>query len=218
LNRLPDAGGNALAMSQRSAEPPDALRERKQVLRRRVLGERAALDRAEHARLSRTITARLLELPEFARASCVLAYLSFGTELDTREFVAALQGRGCALVLPRINLAERTLALYRVSDPEAQTVAGVWGIREPDPAQCALAEPRAIEAVLVPGVVFTPRCDRVGYGGGFYDALIRDWSQPPPLIAAAFDLQVAGDVPVGPGDYAVDSVITETASYSRRAG
>ena len=215
---MPDADGNVSAVSQRSAELPDVLRERKQVLRRRVLAARAALDRAEHARLSRAITTRLLDLPEFKRASCVLAYLSFGTEFDTREFVAALQGRGCALVLPRINLVNRTLALYRVSDPDAQTVAGVWGIREPDPALCTLAEPGSIEAVLVPGVVFTQRCDRVGYGGGFYDALVRDWHQPPPLVAAAFDLQMAGDVPVGPGDYPVDGVITETASYSRRAG
>lgn len=212
---MPAVEGDALTASQPSSVQQDILRERKQVLRRRVLAERAALDRDDHAHLSRVLTARLLDHPEFQRPRCLLAYLSFGTEFDTRPLVATLQKRGCTLVLPRIDLVERTLALYRVADIEAQTVAGVWGIREPDPASCDIADPLAIEAVLVPGVVFSPRCDRVGYGGGFYDALIRGWRNPPPLIAAAFDLQIVDDVPVGPRDCAVDQVITESTQYPR---
>ena len=77
------------------AGPAVALHERKQALRQLIRAARAALDPAEHAHLSRAITARLLELPEFERASCVLAYLSFGTEFDTRGFVSALEPRGC---------------------------------------------------------------------------------------------------------------------------
>lgn len=205
-------------MSDR-AQPPatTALRQRKQALRKEILGRRAGLDRAERSRLSRAITASLLDLSEFVRARCVLAYLSFGSELDTGQFVSALQSRGCELVLPRIDLTRRRLALHRVDDPELDTLPGVWGIREPDPQRCPLADVAEIDAVLVPGVAFTTRGDRLGYGGGFYDSLIREWRSRPPFIAPAFELQVVEDLPLGADDQPIDGVVTEAHTYRRDA-
>jgi 5-formyltetrahydrofolate cyclo-ligase len=199
-------------------EPSAALRERKQASRRQALAARAALDPAERLRLSLATTAHLLSLSEFERARCVLAYLSFGSEFATRGFVSALLARGCRLVLPRIDLANRRLTLHRVADPETETVAGVWGIQEPDPGRCPIASPGEIEAVLVPGVAFTPRCERLGYGGGFYDTLIREWPAAPPLIAAAFPSQVVAALPLGPHDQPIDAVVTEGQIYRRGSG
>jgi 5-formyltetrahydrofolate cyclo-ligase len=147
----------------------------------------------------------------------VLAYLSFGSEFDTHEFVRALQSRDCALVLPRIDLARRNLSLHWVGDPESETLPGVWGIREPDPQRCPQVDRGEIQAVLVPGVAFTSGGGRLGYGGGFYDALIRDWPSHAPLIAPAFELQVVGDLPLGPGDQSIDAVVTESHLYRRDA-
>ena len=197
--------------------PSGALRDDKQKLRTRLLSLRAAVDRAERARLSGVITERLLSMPEFERAGCVLAYLSFGSEFDTGEFVRALLGRSCALVLPRIDLARRALTLHRVSDPESETVPGVWGIREPDPQRCPGVERTDINAVLVPGVAFTAAGGRLGYGGGFYDRLLRGWPGRVPLVGPAFELQVVGDLPLGPDDEPIDTVVTEAQVY-RRAG
>ena len=210
-----------VAAATTAGEPQSAttLREQKQALRRRILAARSAVDSAERRRLSSAIAARLLSLPEFERARCVLAYLSFGSELETHDFVSALLARGCELVLPRIDLANRRLNLYRVSDPDAQTIAGVWGIQEPDPDRCAIADMKNIDAALVPGVAFTSRCERMGYGGGFYDALITEWpAPPPPLIAGAFSLQVVETVPLGPNDRSIDAVVTDTTIYRRSAG
>jgi 5-formyltetrahydrofolate cyclo-ligase len=194
-----------------------ALRVRKQTVRKEILSRRAALDPAEHAALSHAITCSLLRLAEFERARCALAYLSFGSEFETGPFVSALLSRGCALVLPRIDLALRTLSLHTVHDPALDTVPGVWGIREPDPQRCAPADMAKIDAVLVPGVAFTASGWRLGYGGGFYDTLIRGWQNHPPLIAAAFQLQVVEDLPVGPDDQLIDAVATEAHIYRRDA-
>ena len=199
-------------------ESSAAVRERKQAARRQALAARAALDPAERLRLSLATTAHLLSLSEFERARCVLAYLSFGSEFGTQAFVSALLARGCRLVLPRIDLANRRLTLHCVTDPETETIAGVWGIQEPDPGRCPIANPGEIDAALVPGVAFTPRCERLGYGGGFYDTLIREWPAPPPLIAAAFPSQVVDDLPLGPDDQPVDAVVTERQIYRRGSG
>jgi 5-formyltetrahydrofolate cyclo-ligase len=202
-------------MTERGRHAQAALRQHKQALRKEILGRRAALDPAERSRLSRAITPTLLSLPELQRARCVLAYLSFGSEFDTSEFVSALMSRDCVLVLPRIDLARHSLTLHRVDVPELDTLPGVWGIREPDPQRCPPADAAEIDAVLVPGVAFTPRGERLGYGGGFYDTLIREWRGHPPLIAAAFELQVVQDLPLGRDDEPIDAVVTEAHLYRR---
>jgi 5-formyltetrahydrofolate cyclo-ligase len=205
-------------MTERAQPPAVApLRQHKEALRKEILSRRGGLDHAEHSRLSHAITARLLNLSEAVRARCVLAYLSFGSEFDTIPFVSALLSRGCALVLPRMDLARHSLTLYRVNDPDAETLSGVWGIREPDPQRCAVADVADIDAVLVPGVAFTANGWRLGYGGGFYDTLIRGWHHHPPLIGPAFQLQIVEELPLGPNDQPIDVVITEAHIYRRDA-
>ena len=67
----------------------------------------------------------------------------------------------------------------------------------------------------LPGLVFDPRGGRIGYGAGYYDRLLGAWPPPvPPLVAAAFELQVVPAVPVGPGDHRVDLVVTESRTYA----
>lgn len=146
-----------------------------------------------------------------------MAYMSIGSEFDTAAFVSDLRAQGKALVLPRAPRGSRLLELYVVRDPKRELAAGVWGIQEPRPDRCRPARLEEIDFVLVPGVAFTTRCDRLGYGGGFYDRLIAGFAQRPPLVAAAFTLQIVPALPLSPSDQAVDSVITEGGVYDRRA-
>ena len=145
----------------------------------------------------------------------MLAYLSFGTEFQTDPFIQTLRARGCTLALPKVQRETRRLQIYRVADPLSDTVAGVWGIREPDPSRCELASLDDIDAVLVPGVAFTRECNRLGYGGGFYDGLIGNWASPPQLIAGAFDVQVVAQVPLDSSDQPIDCVVTESSDFAR---
>ena len=48
---------------------------------------------------------------------------------------------------------------------------------------------------------------------GFYDRLIADFGQRPPLVAAAYALQLRDSLPLTGEDQAVDLVITESAAY-----
>jgi len=193
----------------------DQLRLAKQAIRKQVLAARAAVDARERERISAVVTSALIGIAELQGASCVLAYLSFGDELSTDGLIAALQERDRALVLPRINRAAHRLELYRVRDIAADTMPGIWGIREPDPVRCPPADLDEIELIIVPGVAFTPAGDRLGYGGGYYDELLSRWQTPPSRVVAAFDLQVVGELPTTPHDRPVDVIVTQSALYRR---
>ena len=144
-----------------------------------------------------------------------MAYASFGSEFETGDFIANALARGKTLVLPRTERESRVLQLYQVRDPARQLVAGVWGIRQPRADLCPVVPASRLDFVLVPGVAFTRQCQRLGYGGGFYDGFIRGLSCRPPLVAATFSLQILPELPVSEGDQSVDCVVTENAEYPR---
>lgn len=189
----------------------------KTALRKRVLAARDALDPALHTAASAAIINTLTALPAFASARTVMAYAGFGSEIDTAPLLAAALATGKTLVLPRVDRATRTLQLFVVRDLAADLVAGIWGIREPDPARCSTANPDTIDFVLVPAVAFTQSGDRLGYGGGFYDQLIQKFRHQPLLITAGFALQMLPAVPVEGADQRVDGVITDSAAYGAAA-
>ena len=178
-----------------------------------MLARRDALPVAERHALSERIARRLLALEAYRDARCVMAYASFGSELETAGFIADALAQGKTLVLPRIERGDRTLHLYAVTDPATQLAPGIWGILQPRADLCSPVSISQLDFVLVPGVAFTRRCERLGYGGGFYDGFIRALGRRPPLVVAAFSLQVVPTLPTSETDQRVDLVVTEDAEY-----
>ena len=195
-------------MTGGAAVPPEAIKQAKAELRAAIIARRDAANVASRIRHSQTITQKLCALPEYRAAGVVAAYASFGSELDTAEFLARILADGKVLLLPRINRAQGALELRQVKYPGADLVTGVWGIREPA-EHCRIVPALTVEFMLLPGVAFTAGGARLGYGGGFYDRLLTSLDQRAVRIAAAFDLQMVEHIPEGPHDQRVGRVITE---------
>jgi 5,10-methenyltetrahydrofolate synthetase len=189
----------------------------KAALRRETLARRDALDPGVRARLASIALSRVTALSAYRRARAVLAYASFGSELDTRPFLRDVLASGRLLALPRVDRAARRLALHQVRDPDAELQPGTWGIPEPDSARCRNVAPGEIDFILVPGLVFDREGGRIGYGAGYYDRLLTAWPAPvPPLVAAAFEVQLVPAAPMLAGDRRVDLVVTESGTYPQR--
>jgi 5,10-methenyltetrahydrofolate synthetase len=195
------------------AQRPDSA-STKAALRRETLARRDALDPGVRARLASIALSRVTTLSAYRRARAMLAYASFGSELDTRLFLREVLASGRLLALPRVDRAARRLALHQVRDPDAELQPGTWGIPEPDSARCRNVAPGEIDFILVPGLVFDREGGRIGYGAGYYDRLLTAWPAPvPPLVAAAFEVQLVPAVPMLAGDRRVDLVVTESGTY-----
>ncbi len=184
----------------------------KAALRKKIVAARDALPPSARRELSARITLQLLNLDAYRSANFVLAYMSFGSEFDTTAIVDDALASGKQLCLPRVDRNTRGLALHRIENIKRDLQSGVWGIREPR-AGCLHADLDRIDFALLPGIAFTPRCERLGYGGGFYDRLIPRFAHRPPLAAAAFALQIREQIPVDANDQRVDVVVTESLNY-----
>ena len=186
----------------------------KALLREKVLARRDAMDAATRAALSQAVLEEIAGLPAYRDARAVLAYAGFGSELRTGGFLRRVLDEGKTLLLPRVNREDKLLEVYEVGDPERDLQAGTWGISEPMPERCAVADPLNTDFVLVPGVAFDARGGRLGHGAGFYDRLIST-SLPPRawLVAGAFETQMVEEVPMDEHDMSIDTVVTEKAHY-----
>jgi 5,10-methenyltetrahydrofolate synthetase len=185
--------------------------EEKIELRKSVLAARENLSPQARRRALERILPRLLDLPGYRSAHRVAAYMSFGSEIDTRPFVDAVLAEQKILVLPRVDRATRALDLHEVADLAALT-DGQFGIREPA-AGCPRAEAASLDFILVPGVAFDRRGQRIGHGAGYYDRLLARRGAHTVCVAIAFDCQVVERIPAEPHDQPIDRLITESFNH-----
>jgi 5,10-methenyltetrahydrofolate synthetase len=194
--------------------------EQKAQLRRILLAARDALPAELRANASQLVLEQIAHDAGYREAGTVLAYHGFGSELDTRAFLAATLRQGKILILPRVERAGKVLELYRVDDLSADLEPGPWGIPQPKVSREQRVDLGAIDWALVPGLGFDAQCNRLGYGAGYYDGLFgaaqRNGKLLPRRVSGAFACQVVETIPVCEYDLPVDSLVTESTRFTRK--
>ena len=191
--------------------PAHRLKQAKRALRREILTERDALPAEERSARSEAIAERFLQLPELAPTQTVLAFWSFGSEVDTAPLIARLRSEGRTVALPRI---EGDHVVPVVATPGAAMTETSFGAMEP--AEGRVLEIAELDLVVVPGVAFDRSCGRVGYGAGYYDRLLGKRREGAAAIAIAFSIQIVDLVPTGAIDRRIDGVVTELEVFRCR--
>ena len=186
-----------------------ALHDAKQELRARIVAARDAMGAADRGADSDAIAARISALPSFRDARRVLLTLPFRSEWNTRPLIDAALAAGKTLALPRVDTVNRMLDICIVRDISLDCAPGYRTIPEPH-AHVERVAPDSIDWVLVPGVAFDVRGQRLGYGGGYYDRLLAQLPRLSPRVAGAFDAQVVDRVPAAQHDLVVDTLVTPT--------
>ena len=80
-----------------------------------------------------------------------------------------------------------------------------YGILEP--VKIIEKSPNKIDLIIVPGIGFDKRGNRLGHGKGYYDKLLRKLKTI--KIGLAFELQIVDQIPTDENDVPVDLIITE---------
>lgn len=149
------------------------------------------------------IEKKLFNLPEFHAARIVLFYASFRSEVETHDMVRRALSEGKRVVLPKVR--GKDLALFEIRDFDRDVMPGRWDI--PEPANGKAVDVPHIQFMVVPGAAFDERGNRLGYGAGFYDKLLKDFKGA--SAALAFELQIVENVPFDPHDVPVQKIVTE---------
>ena len=186
----------------------ESMRRQKAVIRKVILDLRDALAPEERGSRSIVIKESLFKLPQFLSAQSVMFYVSFRSEVETHAMIREALASGKTVVVPITDMKDRRLALSRLEDFDTDLAPGTWGILEPKPDKIRPVSCRDIDLVIAPGAAFSEKGWRIGYGGGFYDRLLKESGKN--ACALAFELQIVSDIPHDPQkDVAVNCIITE---------
>lgn len=182
--------------------------EEKKKLRRELMARRDAMSAQERERIGSALIAAVTALPPYRSARSVLATMSIGSEWNTRAFVARLRADGKRVVLPRITPPPRRLELHEVGD-DADLVAGVWDIPEPDPGRCPAVKFSDVDLALVPALAADRAGYRLGYGAGYFDRLLAGRGEQPFCVVALPSEFIVPSLPHEEHDVPVDMVVSE---------
>lgn len=179
----------------------------KEDLRRYIRLQKRLFSPQQLEELSLPIVSRLRN--RLAGAKVVFAYYSLPDEVNTHQLVDDLLADGKTVFLPKVIDGER-MTWHRYTGTESLR-EGALHIMEPDSS----AEDLDIENYLsqasdtmlvVPGLAFDAKGQRLGRGRGYYDRFLI---AHPILykIGVCFDFQKVDEVPTDANDVPIDEVI-----------
>jgi 5-formyltetrahydrofolate cyclo-ligase len=183
----------------------ESLSDKKAELRREAMARRDALSPEARQAAAEAIAARKFPLA-IAPGVIVSGFMPLKSEINPLPLMRKLAGQGARLALPVVAGRGKPLMMREWVFGEP-LVAGVWGIREPQP-EAAVVDP---DILLVPLLAFDRAGHRIGYGAGYYDLTLAQLRARNPVIAVglAFAAQEVAAVPATPRDARLDLVLTE---------
>ena len=175
----------------------------KKELRRWVRDAKREVPLEEKKRRSKAVMEQVAQLEVFQQADTVLLYWSMDDEVYTHDFVRQWYDKKCIL-LPCVDGDD--LQLRQFTGAESMQPGPQFGIPEPVGPEYTTLE--KVDMIVVPGVAFDRKRNRMGRGRGFYDRLLK--STPNAVkVGVAFDFQIFDAIPVEPFDVPMDAVITD---------
>ncbi len=166
--------------------------------------------KVERRRKSKIIQENLFRQKEFLSSKCVMLYVSKGTaEVETRPIIKKALKTGKKVVLPVTLVRQKRILPVILNSMRQGLKKGPYGIYEPKVYDRERpVSVREIDLVVVPGVVFDKKNNRIGHGHGYYDRFLKDLPRRASKIGLGFRFQILEDIPTTKTDISLTRVIT----------
>ena len=172
----------------------------KTTLRKETIAAMNRLPESVKTQADEQLTQRLLELPAFQDAKTLATYLSFDHEFSTAGLIQAALQLGKRVCVPRTYLQGRMEFVEYDPDILEKTR---FGLLEPN-ERGQVVDKSEIDLIHVPGLVFQSKGYRIGYGGGYYDRYLEDFTGK--TVSTIYSIQ-QGDFQPDTFDQAVQEVL-----------
>ena len=180
--------------------PGNRLKQDKKRVRELLAQKRRLLSKEDIAEQSSKVVAAVEQMPSFQSAKTVLIYYPTHNEVDLLLLIKRYK-KEKTFLFPVVHRKTMTACPY---EGNAKMHRGKFNIPEPT------TEPYVgdIDLILVPGVGFDKRGNRLGRGGGYYDKFITRLGSKTLLVGVGYDFQLVEEVPANRWDKRLDYVVT----------
>lgn len=183
-------------------------KEEKKVLRNKILEIRDSLNNNEKELMDNKIFNELINTDLYKRSINIFIYISFSNEINTRNIIEKAFKDKKNVFIPKVYKDDKLMKAIKLNSID-ELKKNSMGILEPIDDSNYI-EKENIDLIVVPGVVFDKECNRIGYGGGYYDRYLKDIKSKKNKIVLAYDLQIVDKIESEVHDIKVDYIITNT--------
>lgn len=170
---------------------------------------RREMTAAEVSEKSEKIQRRLFTFDGYLAAKTIMLYVSAFKEPSTAEIIADAFSRGKKVVVPVSNTQTETITPSYIESPD-DLIKGAYGILEP--VKIRRADISDIDFILIPGLAFDKSGNRMGFGKGYYDKLLRNSRAQ--KTALCYEFQLLDKIPSEMHDIKMNTIITEDKIYA----
>jgi len=163
------------------------------------------------------ISTQLSSNINFVDSHHIACFLSFDGEISTNTIIDRIICSGRHCYLPKIKPLKPNQLWFMPYHLSSEMKNNRFGIAEVDLRANHAKRLSELDLVLVPLVAFDLNGNRLGMGGGFYDATfahLRKSTKRPKFIGLAWQNQLLDKLPSDPWDLPLDGVCTEQRFYS----
>ena len=161
------------------------------------------LSAEEKQREAMIVTRQIEDIIRQNKPTVVAAFMPLHDEIPIDIEHLSHLGR---LIIPRISAQSEACEMEFFDYTPSTIRQGSFGIDEPQAGRAYRAE--EIDLMIVPGVAFTLRGERLGRGKGFYDRYLSREGFRAQKIGVCFKHQVLEELPTEPHDHTMHKVIT----------
>ncbi|MCA9401536.1 MAG: 5-formyltetrahydrofolate cyclo-ligase, partial [Candidatus Omnitrophica bacterium] len=132
----------------------------------------------------------------YQQAQNILFYASFKGEVETFDLINTAIDHKKTVALPIADQKTKGLVPVRITNIQKDLSRGSYGILEPHHHPDNIIEVTSLNVVVVPGLAFDRKGNRLGRGAGFYDRFLRSLPSHVCTIGLAFDFQIFDTLPL----------------------
>ena len=178
----------------------------KDSIRQVVREKRRLLDASFVEEASLKVQKLFFSLEELNVADRLGLYAASENEVNTRDIFNRLYMDRKRLFFPLVSEQSKALHFSRVHKWE-DLIVGFKGILEPADKNRILKDINDLQLIILPGVAFDIRGNRLGRGSGYYDRLLKGYRGT--RIGLAYEFQILDSLPANADDQCVDCIVTE---------
>ena len=173
-------------------------------IRSKILLKLNSQKEEERGQKSKIIKEKLFKLRDFNAAKVVMFYIALGGEVETKEMIKEARKLGKIIAVP-ICKKDRISIRPCILDENARLKRGIYGVYEPMVEKTLHLED--LDLVIVPGIAFDKKGNRLGRGKGCYDNFLKKIPKDTPTIGLAFGFQILPSLPTQTQDVKVNKII-----------
>ncbi|WP_066312209.1 5-formyltetrahydrofolate cyclo-ligase [Bacillus sp. FJAT-29814] len=179
--------------------------EDKTSIRKRMKAILSNLSEQIYEDYSNKIAQTLYQQDEWKKSATIGITISRVPEVDTYPIIRKAWESGKRVVVPKCDPKEKVLSFRTLTD-FSQLESVYFGLLEPIIEETTEMDPKEIDLLIVPGLAFTREGYRLGFGGGYYDRFLLDFTGK--TISLAFPEQMIPRFPIEKFDIPVSKIIT----------